>query len=178
MSRIGKLAITLPTKVEAIIENQRIEISGPHGKLGRALSPLFKVQLENGKIQIVPTLDSREARQRYGLERTLIANMVHGVSEKFERRLEIKGVGYRAQVQGKELVLNLGYSHPVKLEIPDGIEISLEGTTNLIVRGIDKEQVGQFAATIRSNRLPEPYKGKGILYKNEVIQRKVGKSGK
>jgi large subunit ribosomal protein L6 len=178
MSRIGKLSIAIPKDVEASIEDQNIKISGPYGKLSKQISSLFLIQKNSQEIKIFPKESSRKSREMYGLYRTLINNMIIGVSNKFERKLEIKGVGYRSQIQGNDLILNLGYSHPVKIEIPQEIEITLEGTTNLTIRGIDKEKVGQFAATIRSKRLPEPYKGKGILYKNEIIKRKVGKSGK
>lgn len=178
MSRIGKLSIVLPTKVKVEIINQTIIISGPYGKLNRKISELILPILNNNEIILIPKNNSRKARSLYGLSRTLINNMVIGVSTKFERRLEIKGVGYRSQVQGNELLLNLGYSHPVIIPIPIGIEISVESNVNILITGIDKEVVGQLAATIRSKRKPEPYKGKGILYKGEIIRRKVGKSGK
>jgi large subunit ribosomal protein L6 len=178
MSRIGKLSIVLPTKVKVEIINQTIIISGPYGKLNRKISELILPILNNDEIILIPKNNSRKARSLYGLSRTLINNMVIGVSTKFERRLEIKGVGYRSQVQGNELLLNLGYSHPVIIPIPIGIEISVESNVNILITGIDKEVVGQLAATIRSKRKPEPYKGKGILYKGEIIRRKVGKSGK
>jgi large subunit ribosomal protein L6 len=178
MSRIGKLSIKIPTKVEVKIDNQLINVSGPHGKLSRKISELILVTTENDEISVKIKNNSREARALYGLSRTLINNMVVGVSNKFERRLEIKGVGYRSQVQGKDLILNLGYSHPVIIPIPEGMSVAVEANVNILVTGIDKEAVGQLAATIRSKRPPEPYKGKGILYKGEVIKRKVGKSGK
>jgi large subunit ribosomal protein L6 len=178
MSRIGKLSITIPSKVDVKIDNQLINVSGPHGQLSRKISDLILLSTENNEISVKPKDNSRQARALHGLSRTLINNMVVGVSNKFERRLEIKGVGYRSQVQGKDLILNLGYSHPVIIPVPDGISIAVEGNVNILVTGIDKEAVGQLAATIRSKRPPEPYKGKGILYKGEVIKRKVGKSGK
>jgi large subunit ribosomal protein L6 len=178
MSRIGKLSIAIPQEVKAIIEDQNIKISGKYGKLSRQIPALFLINKNSQEINIIPKESSRKSREMHGLYRTLINNMIIGVSNKFERRLEIKGVGYRAQIQVNDLLLNLGYSHPVKITIPQDIEILLEGTTNIIIRGIDKEKVGQLAATIRSKRFPEPYKGKGILYKNEIIKRKVGKSGK
>jgi large subunit ribosomal protein L6 len=178
MSRIGKLSIKIPSKVEVKIDNQLVKVSGPHGELSREISDLIKVSTENNEISVKPKDNSREAKALYGLSRTLINNMVMGVSNKFERRLEIKGVGYRSQVQGKDLILNLGYSHQVIIPIPQGINIAVEANVNILVTGIDKEAVGQLAATIRSKRPPEPYKGKGILYKGEVIKRKVGKSGK
>lgn len=178
MSRIGKLSIKIPPKVEVKIDNQNINVSGPHGQLSRKISDLILVTTENNEISVTPKDNSREARALHGLSRTLINNMVVGVSNKFERRLEIKGVGYRSQVQGKDLILNLGYSHPVTIPIPTGITIAVEANVNILITGIDKEAIGQLAATIRSKRPPEPYKGKGILYKDEVIKRKVGKSGK
>lgn len=178
MSRIGKLSIKIPTKVEVLLADKLITVSGPYGILSRKLSPLLNLTQENEEIILIPTESSRKANALHGLYRTLLSNMVIGVSNKFERQLEMKGVGYRSQVQGQELILSLGYSHPIKLLIPKSIEIIIEGNTNIKIRGIDKEEVGQFAATIRSKRLPEPYKGKGILYKNEIIKRKVGKSGK
>lgn len=178
MSRIGKLSIKIPSKVEVRIENQQIMISGPYGQLSREISPLMLLKNENQEIFVEPINTSRQARELHGLSRTLIHNMVLGVSTKFEKRLEIKGVGYRSQVKGKDLVLNLGYSHPVVIKIPEGMEVSVEANINILIKGIDKEVVGQLAASIRSKRPPEPYKGKGILYKGEVIKRKVGKSGK
>lgn len=178
MSRIGKLSIKVPSKVEVTIEDQLIRVSGPFGELSRKISPLMLLKNENQEIFLSPRDSSRQARELHGLSRTLINNMVLGVSTKFERRLEIKGVGYRSQVQGKDLILNLGYSHPVIIRIPERISVSVEANINILIQGIDKEEVGQLAATIRSKRPPEPYKGKGILYKGEVIKRKVGKSGK
>ena len=178
MSRIGKLSIKIPPKVEVKIDNQLINVSGPHGNLSREISDLIFLTTENSEIHVKPKNNSRQARALHGLSRTLINNMVIGVSNKFERRLEIKGVGYRSQVQGNDLILNLGYSHPVIIPVPEGINVAVEANVNILVTGIDKEVVGQLAATIRSKRPPEPYKGKGILYKGEVIKRKVGKSGK
>lgn len=178
MSRIGKLAIKIPSKVEVHIENQQIQVSGPYGQLSRKISDLLLLREEDNEIFISVRDNSRQARALHGLSRTLINNMVIGVSQKFERRLEIKGVGYRSQVQGRDLILNLGYSHPVIIPIPTGIEVSVDSNVNILITGIDIEAVGQLAATIRSKRPPEPYKGKGILYKGEIIKRKVGKSGK
>ncbi len=178
MSRIGKLPIKIPEKVEIQIEDQLIKVSGPYGKLSRKISELILISFEENQVLVKTKNDSRKAKELYGLSRTLINNMVVGVSTKFERRLEIKGVGYRSQVKSNTLVLNLGYSHPVIIPIPSEIEIIVEGNVNILIKGIDKEVVGQLAATIRSKRPPEPYKGKGILYKGELIKRKVGKSGK
>lgn len=178
MSRIGKLAIKLPEKVEVEFTNQIISITGPYGKLNKKISELVTLTINNNEIFVLPTNSSRQAKALHGLSRTLINNMVIGVSNKFERRLEIKGVGYRSQVQEKNLILNLGYSHQVIIPIPTDIQILVEANINIVITGIDKEAVGQLAATIRNKREPEPYKGKGILYKGEIIRRKVGKSGK
>lgn len=178
MSRIGKLPIQIPEKVKVEIQDQNIQVSGPHGTLSRTISDYISVKLENNSIIIAPKDNTRLARQLFGLSRTLVNNMVIGVSKKFERQLELKGVGYRSQVKGKELILNLGFSHPIVINPPEGIEVAVEANTKIIIRGIDKEAVGQMAATIRSKRPPEPYKGKGVLYLNEVVNRKVGKSGK
>lgn len=178
MSRIGKLPIKIPSNVEVEIKNQVIHVSGPHGKLFRKISDLILVELTNEKIHIKKIKNTKIANQLYGLTRTLINNMVIGVSKKFERILQLQGVGYRVQVKDKDLILNLGYSHPVIIPIPIGIEIKIEKNTIIIITGFDKELVGQIAATIRSKRPPEPYKAKGIIYKGEIIKRKVGKSGK
>jgi large subunit ribosomal protein L6 len=178
MSRIGKLGIKLPPKVQVKFVNHVIHVSGPYGELDRKISPLMSLLIDNNEISVLPINNSRQAQALHGLSRTLINNMVLGVSNKFEQRLEIKGVGYRSQVQDKNLILNLGYSHQVIIPIPTGIEIFVEANINILITGIDKEAVGQLAATIRNKREPEPYKGKGILYKGEIIRRKVGKSGK
>ena len=178
MSRIGKLSIKIPSNVQVNFMDQFISISGPYGKLSRKISELMILTIDNNEIYIIPKDNSRQARELHGLFRTLINNMVIGVSNKFECRLEIKGVGYRSQVQGKDLILNLGYSHPIKISLPSDIELIIEANVNILIKGIDKEVVEQLAATIRSKRPPEPYKGKGILYKGEIIKRKIGKSGK
>nr|YP_011006700.1 50S ribosomal protein L6 [Hedophyllum nigripes]QWK44006.1 ribosomal protein L6 [Arthrothamnus bifidus]WAM63845.1 50S ribosomal protein L6 [Hedophyllum nigripes] len=178
MGRIGKLPIKVPSNVQVEVNQNNIEVSGPHGKLFRKISDLISVELRENIIYVTKNENTRIANQLYGLSRTLINNMVVGVSQKFERTLELKGVGYRAQLKGKDLVLNLGYSHPVLIAIPLGIEIKVEKNVGIIITGFDNELVGQLAATIRSKRPPEPYKGKGILYKGEIIKRKVGKSGK
>lgn len=178
MSRIGKRPISIPNKVTVAIDGQAVTVKGPKGELSRVLPNEVEV-LQEGETVVVKRRDeSRAARQRHGLSRTLVANMVEGVSQGFQRRLEITGVGYRAQVQGKNLTLNMGYSHPVQIEPPTGIEFAVENNTNVIVTGIDKEVVGNTAARIRAVRAPEPYKGKGIRYAGEVIKRKAGKSGK
>ena len=178
MARIGKLPIKVPSSVQVEINKQMIHISGPHGKLFRKISDLILVELHQDLIVVSKIDNTRIANQLYGLTRTLINNMVIGVSEKFEHTLQLQGVGYRAQVTDKKLILNLGYSHPISIEIPIGINIKIEKNIGIIITGFDKELIGQLAATIRNKRPPEPYKGKGILYKNEIIKRKVGKSGK
>nr|QWK42160.1 ribosomal protein L6 [Pseudochorda nagaii] len=178
MARIGKLPIKVPSNVQVEVNKKNIKVSGPHGKLFRTFSDLISVELTDNIIYVKKMENTRIANQLYGLTRTLINNMVIGVSQKFERTLQLQGVGYRAQVQGKDLVLNLGYSHPVLISIPEGIDIKVEKNVGIIITGFDKELVGQLAATIRGKRPPEPYKGKGVLYKGEIIKRKVGKSGK
>ena len=178
MSRIGKRPISIPQKVTIEISGQNVAVKGPKGELARTLPPEVEVLQEGETILVNRRSDSRPARQRHGLCRTLVANMVEGVSQGFQKRLEIQGVGYRAQVQGRNLVLNVGYSNPVQIEPPDGIQVSVEGNTNVIVAGINKELVGNMAAKIRAVRPPEPYKGKGIRYSGEVVRRKAGKAGK
>ncbi len=178
MSRIGKRPISIPNKVTVSIDGQAVAVKGPKGELSRVLPAEVEVVQEGETILVKRRDESRSARQRHGLSRTLVANMVEGVSQGFQRRLEIIGVGYRAQVQGKNLVLNVGYSNPVQIEPPDGIQMAVENNTNVIVSGIDKEIVGNTAARIRAVRPPEPYKGKGIRYAGEVVKRKAGKAGK
>ncbi|MCU0566486.1 MAG: 50S ribosomal protein L6 [Oculatellaceae cyanobacterium Prado106] len=178
MSRIGKRPIPLPQKVTVTITGQHVAVKGPKGELARTLPPEVEVVQEGETILVTRRNESRPARQRHGLCRTLVANMVEGVSQGFKKRLEIQGVGYRAQVQGRNLVLNVGYSNPVQIEPPQGIQISVENNTNVIVEGIDKEIVGNMSATIRAVRPPEPYKGKGIRYAGELVRRKAGKTGK
>lgn len=178
MSRIGKRPINIPGKVTVAIDGQSVTVKGPKGELSRILPAEVEI-LQEGETVLVNQRDgSRAARQRHGLSRTLISNMVEGVSQGFQRKLEIIGVGYRAQVQGQNLTLNMGYSHPVQIEPPNGIQFAVEGTTNVLVSGIDKEIVGNTAARIRAVRPPEPYKGKGIRYAGEVVKRKAGKAGK
>lgn len=178
MSRIGKRPIPVPDKVTVTINEQHVAVKGPKGELARTLPAEVEVLQEDGTVQVNRRNESRAARQRHGLSRTLVANMVEGVSQGFSRRLEIQGVGYRAQVQGRNLTLNIGYSNPVQIEPPEGIQFAVENNTNVIVSGIDKEIVGNTAARIRAVRPPEPYKGKGIRYAGENVRRKVGKSGK
>lgn len=178
MSRIGKLPINIPDKVTITIEGQKVGVKGPKGELSRVLPPEIAVEQQGETIVVKPRNNTRRARQRYGLCRTLVANMVEGVSKGYEKRLEIQGVGYRAQVQGKNLVLNVGYSKPVEMAAPEGIQMAVENNTNVVVSGINKELVGNTAAKIRAVRPPEVYKGKGIRYAGEMIRRKAGKAGK
>lgn len=178
MSRIGKLKIKLPPQVKVELTDQIISISGPHGTLTKKISDLIFLTINEDEISLSLINNSRQARSLHGLSRTLINNMIIGVSNKFEQQLELKGVGYRSQVKDKNLILNLGYSHQISIMIPTDINIFVEGNVNIKILGIDKETVGQLAATIRNKRKPEPYKGKGVLYKGEIIRRKVGKSGK
>lgn len=178
MSRIGRMPIAIPAGVTVeIAENNKVTVKGPKGTLERVLPKEMKITQENGEIKVERPNDLKKEKSLHGLTRTLINNMVLGVTNGFEKKLEINGVGYRAAKQGKKLVLTLGYSHPVEMDDPDGIETVVEGQ-NIIVKGIDKEKVGQYAAEIRTKRAPEPYKGKGIKYVDEVIRRKVGKTGK
>ena len=176
MSRIGKRPISIPSKVTVTIEGQTVAVKGPKGELSRVLPAEIALEQEGDTLLIKRKDESRAARERHGLCRTLVANMVEGVSNGFQRRLEIQGVGYRAQVQGGNLVLNLGYSKPVEVPPPDGIQLAVESNVNLIVSGIDKELVGNTAARIRALRPPEVYKGKGIRYTGEVVRRKAGKT--
>jgi large subunit ribosomal protein L6 len=177
MSRIGKRPIPIPAKVTVTLSGQTVTIKGPKGELTRTLPSGVTIAQEAETIVVARTDESRIARERHGLCRTLVANMVEGVSNGFERKLEIQGVGYRAAVQGKNLNLAMGYSHPVNIEPPSGIAFAVEGNTNVTVSGIDKELVGNTAAKVRAVRPPEPYKGKGIRYQGEVVRRKVGKTG-
>ena len=179
MSRIGKLPIPIPDKVTATIKGQHVTVKGPKGTLEREIPEPIEVKQEGDTIVVNPTDNSRIGRQRHGLCRTLVANMVDGVSTGFQKRLLIQGVGYRAQAQGKKLTLNVGYSKPVEMEMPDGIDVAVENrNVEVVVSGISKEVVGNVAARIRSVRPPEPYKGKGIRYFDEQVRRKAGKTGK
>ena len=177
MSRIGKRPITIPAKVTVTINGQEVTVKGPKGELKRVLPAGVTVAQEGDTVNVNRVDESRMARERHGLCRTLVANMVEGVSNGFQRRLEIQGVGYRAAVQGKNLNMSMGYSHPVLIEPPDGVQFAVENNTNVIVTGIDKEIVGNTAAKIRAVRPPEPYKGKGVRYAGEFVRRKVGKTG-
>ena len=179
MSRIGRMPIAIPAGVTVTIaENNVVSVKGPKGELVRELPVEMEIKEEEGKIIVTRPNDLKRMKSLHGLTRTLIANMITGVTAGYEKKLEVNGVGYRAAKSGKKLTLNLGYSHPVEMEDPEGIETVMEGQNIIFVRGIDKEKVGQFAAEIRSKREPEPYKGKGIKYAYEVIRRKVVKTGK
>ena len=178
MSRIGKLPIEIPKGVILTFNDSVLTVQGPNGKLIRQIMPCVTLDISEISILVTRNDDCTSTRAAHGLTRTLINNMVIGVTKGFQTDLEINGVGYRAEVKGKELVLSLGYSHPVNFPIPDGIDINVEKMTKLAVKGFDKELVGQTAAKIRSFREPEPYKGKGIKYANETILRKAGKTGK
>ena len=178
MSRIGKLPIKIPTTVDVNVTNDNVVVKGKFGTLERTLPEVIQVEQTDGTLIVGLTNETRANKALHGLYRTLINNMLVGVSEQFLITLELKGVGYRANVQAKSLVLNLGYSHPVNIDIPDGVEVEVVKNTTLNIKACDKEQLGLFAAKVRSWRPPEPYKGKGILYKGEKILRKAGKSGK
>ena len=179
MSRIGKMPIAIPAGVTVdIAENNKVTVKGPKGTLERVLPAEMTIKKEGEEVVVTRPNDLKKMKSLHGLTRTLIYNMVIGVTEGYQKELEVNGVGYRAQKQGKKLILSLGYSHPVEMEDPKGIESVVEGTNKITVKGIDKELVGQYAAEIRFKRPPEPYKGQGIKYADEVILRKVGKTGK
>ena len=180
MSRIGKKSIVIPEKVKIKLDGQKIVVDGPKGSLSRILPSLVCCTMDEGgqNLFVEKTQDTKLSQALFGLSRTLVANMVHGVSVGFEKRLQITGVGYRAQLSGKDLVLNMGYSHPVTMVPPEGLAVKVENPTSVVVSGMQKDMVGEFAAKIRSVRPPEPYKGKGIAYEGEVIRRKAGKTGK
>ena len=178
MSRIGNKPITVPAGVEVKLDGQNISVKGPKGTLEREIHKNMKVTLDGAVITVERPDNNKENRSLHGLTRTLISNMIQGVTEEFTRKLEVNGVGYRAQKQGKKLVLTLGYSHPVEMEEPEGITFEVPNPNEIIVKGIDKEKVGQTAAVIRTKRPPEVYRGKGIKYAEEVIRRKEGKAGK
>ena len=175
MSRIGKQPIALPEGVTVQVEPEAVRVEGPKGRLSERIARDLSVEQQNGQLVVSRPSDRGEHRALHGLTRSLIANMVQGVTEGFEKRLEIQGVGYRAQLKGKNLELALGYSHSVPVEAPEGIEFEVPVPTEVVVRGISKQAVGEIAAQIRKKRPPEPYKGKGIRYKGEYVARKVGK---
>ena len=179
MSRIGRLPVEIPAGVEiTVAENNVVTVKGPKGTLTESLPVEMDIKVENNQVVVTRPNDLKKMKSLHGLTRTLINNMVVGVTEGYQKVLEVNGVGYRAAKSGKTLTLNLGYSHPVEMEDPEGVESAVEGQNKIIVKGIDKEKVGQYAAEIRDKRRPEPYKGKGIKYADEVIRRKVGKTGK
>jgi large subunit ribosomal protein L6 len=179
MSRIGLKPINIPSGVEIKInDNNIVEVKGPKGQLSEKISSDMEIKIEDGVLTVARPTDNKKHRSLHGLSRTLISNMIVGVTEGYSKSLEIEGTGYRAAKQGKKLVLTLGYSHPVELEDPQGIEVEVPATNKIIVKGINKQQVGNYAANIREFRKPEPYKGKGIRYSNEIVRRKVGKTGK
>jgi len=175
VSRIGKKPIAVPEGVEIDVKPGKVSVKGPKGELSQAVSPDMRVSQDNGTLTVERPTDRGEHRALHGLTRSLIANMVEGVTGGFEKRLEIQGGGYRARLQGKTLELSVGYSHPVSVTAPEGIEFEVPTPTQVIVRGIDKQLVGEIAARIRRTRPPEPYKGKGIRYAGEHVRRKVGK---
>ena len=179
MSRIGRLPIAIPAGVTVeIAENNKVTVKGPKGTLERVLPTEMKIEKDGESIVVTRPNDLKRMKSLHGLTRTLINNMVVGVTAGYKKELEVNGVGYKAQKQGKTLVLSLGYSHPVEMTDPEGVDSAVEGQNKIIITGIDKEKVGQYAAEIRDKRRPEPYKGKGIKYVDEVIRRKVGKTGK
>ncbi len=178
MSRIGKLPIPLPSSVKVEVAANHVSVEGPRGRLERMLPAQVSVRVDGDRILCERPTDGREHRSLHGLTRTLVANMVAGVSEGFTKHLELVGVGYRVQKQGEDLVLNLGYSHPVRYAPPKGVSIEVADPTHFSVTGINKEDVGQVAAELRKLRPPEPYKGKGVMYRGERIRRKAGKAGK
>lgn len=176
MSRIGKNPIEIPSGVEVKVGSEAIEVKGPKGMLATPVHPKVEVTVEGGKVLVQRRDETRSAREQHGLRRTLMANAIHGVTKGFEKSLEVVGVGYKVQVQGKKIVLTVGYSHPVEFPMPEGINAKAEGN-KLTIAGISKEMVGEVAAQIRRVRPPEPFKGKGIKYVDEQIRRKAGKSG-
>ncbi|MFA5629657.1 MAG: 50S ribosomal protein L6 [Dehalococcoidales bacterium] len=177
MSRIGKLPIAVPAGVAVKIEDNKVNVTGPKGSLERLFDPGMNIGLDDGTLTVTRPSDDRRHRAMHGLTRTLLDNMVKGVSVGFEKKLEIVGVGYRAEMSGQTLVLRLGFSHPVEFTMPEGIAVVLDGQTKITVQGIDKEKVGQFAAEVRKVRPPDSYKGKGVRYAGEVVRLKAGKTG-
>ena len=178
MSRIGRLPITVPSGVDVTIDGREVTVKGPKGSLSRSLHPDMTVSREDGTIVVTRPTEQKTHKQLHGLTRTLVNNMVVGVTDGYRKGLEITGVGYRAALNGRKLTLNLGYSHPIEIDPPAGISFEVENPTKLAVVGIDKELVGEIAARVRATRKPEPYKGKGVKYAGERIRRKAGKAGK
>jgi len=177
MSRIGKRAVPIPKGVTVSVGQQAVDVKGPKGQLRQALPPGITVEVTNGEVKAALARDDGELRKFHGLARTLVANAVHGVSEGFKRELDIVGVGYRAEVKGRQVVFALGYSHPIVYDIPKGIDIAVDKQTHVTVTGVDKQLVGQVAANIRAMRKPDPYKQKGVRYTGEVLKKKQGKTG-
>jgi large subunit ribosomal protein L6 len=177
MSRVGNAPVVIPEGVDIQIDGHVVTVKGPKGTLTREMHPDMLLSIEDGELKVQRPSEDKFHKSLHGMTRALIANMVTGVSQGFEKVLEISGVGWRAEKKGNKLVLNLGYSHPVEMEDPEGIETAMDGQTKVIVRGISKEAVGAYAANIRAKRPPEPYKGHGIKYADEHIRRKVGKTG-
>ncbi|NLX03094.1 MAG: 50S ribosomal protein L6 [Syntrophomonadaceae bacterium] len=177
MSRIGKKPISLPAGVKVTVDGNTVTVQGPKGTLTQALPEEITITQEDNQILVQRANDDKQQRSFHGLSRALIANMVEGVTNGFEKKLELVGVGYRAQMQGKKLVISIGFSHPVEVDAPEGIEFEVPAPTRITIKGIDKQLVGNTAAHIRAIRKPEPYKGKGIKYENEFIRRKAGKAG-
>ena len=178
MSRVGKMPIPVPQGVEVRIDRNHVSVKGPKGELSRDLNPEMRIEQTDGQVIVYRPSDQPRHRAMHGLTRTLVANMVTGVTAGFSKTLELQGVGYRAQMQGHDLVLAVGYSHPVRVPPPPGIDFEVEGTSKIIVKGVNREHVGQAAADVRKIRPPEPYKGKGIRYAGEYVRRKAGKAGK
>ena len=178
MSRIGKKPIVVPQGVKVAMEENTVLVEGPKGKLSQVIPSGLSIKVDNGVLTVDRGSDQREVRALHGLTRSLLANMVHGVKDGFERKLEIVGIGYRAQLQGKNLQLALGYSHPVIFPLPDGVQAEVDRQVSITLRGADKALLGQLAAKLRALRKPDPYKGKGVRYAGENIRRKVGKTGK
>jgi len=178
MSRIGKQPIAVPQGVEVAVEQSRVTVKGPRGQLEQSFHPDMRIVLDDGTLRVERPDDERDHRSLHGLTRTLIANMVEGVTNGFEKRLEIVGVGYRAALKGSDLELAVGYSHPVTFRAPNGIQFEVPAANRVVVRGIDKQLVGEVAAEIRKVRKPEPYKGKGIRYEGEYVRKKAGKAAK
>ncbi len=178
MSRIGRKPIAIPAGVEVKVNGSEVTVKGPKGTLTNTFNSRITVKVEGAEILVTRPSDEKEDRALHGLTRTLVSNMVIGVTEGFKKELEVNGVGYRVQKQGKNLVMNLGYSHQVIMPEPDGITVEVPGPNSIVISGADKQKVGQFAAEVREKRLPEPYKGKGIKYVGEYIRRKEGKAGK
>ena len=176
MSRIGKKPVQIPAGVTVTVNGTNVHVKGPKGELDRTFSDLVTIKEEGEEILVSVNDESREANAQHGLTRTLIHNMVVGVSEGFKKELQLVGIGFRSQVSGKKLVLNIGYSHPVEFDIIDGIEVKCTSATEIEISGIDKQLVGEFAANVRASRKPEPYKGKGVRYKDEHVRRKEGKT--